>query len=222
MLTVAKGASLEAGAEINADTLASTLKDIDASKFDKTIVLAGNKLGNVLRAGSEGSLMDGGLGADKLYGGAGADTFSYSVGGGADQVFNYDYSQGDVIKIEGTVKSSSLNGKNVVLKVGNGSLTVNNVVDKMMALEINGASNVYNFNKANTTLAKAASNASALLNQQLPADDYWFDVEPDADPLGSIIDDKDMSLNTLEEFSIPFDEPRSILVDGKARKKVSG
>ena len=189
------------------------------------MTIVGNAQANTLMAASVGSYLDGSTGADKLYGNSGADTYAYSNGGGADQIFNYNYEQGDVIKIDGTVKSSSISGKNVVLKVGSGSITVSDVVDKLVTLNINGSSNVYKFDKTNATLAKAATNAVQSLNQQLPTEDYWFDVEPDDDPLGSIVEDKDMALNTLEEFSIAFDDPKTFLVDGKKlseRKKTSG
>ena len=204
---------------------ATTYKEVDASKETLAVTIVGNAQANTLMAASVGSYLDGSTGADKLYGNSGADTYAYSNGGGADQIFNYNYEQGDVIKIDGTVKSSSISGKNVVLKVGSGSITVSDVVDKLVTLNINGSSNVYKFDKTNATLAKAATNAVQSLNQQLPTEDYWFDVEPDDDPLGSIVEDKDMALNTLEEFSIAFDDPKTFLVDGKKlseRKKTSG
>ena len=86
---------------VDANDFNSKLVTLDAANDEQFVVLIGNKSGNVLRAGSEGASMDGGLGADKLYGGDGADTFSYSVGGGADQIFNYNGGQSDIVQTIG-------------------------------------------------------------------------------------------------------------------------
>ena len=109
---------------VNAADFSSKLVTLDAASDDQLVVLLGNKNANVIRAGSEGTSMDGGLGADKLYGGEGADTFGYSVGGGADQIFQFDGYQGDVVQIFGdksiTASSFKESGKNIVLNVGSG------------------------------------------------------------------------------------------------------
>ena len=200
---------------VDADDFNSKLVTLDAATDDQFVVLFGNKSGNILRAGSSGSSMDGGLGADKLYGGSGADTYSYSVGGGADQFFNYSYEQGDVVKINGTVKSSSISGKNVVLKVGSGSLTVDNAVDKMISININGTTADYRFDKNNATLAKAAANANRS-NAQLPAEAYWFidepSTDPTVDPLDQILEPENISVDTSALFDNTFDRFENELI----------
>ena len=194
---------------------ASTYKEVDASSNGNEVNIMGNAQANVIRAGSSGSSMDGGLGADKLYGGSGADTYSYSVGGGADQFFNYSYEQGDVVKINGTVKSSSISGKNVVLKVGSGSLTVDNAVDKMISININGTTADYRFDKNNATLAKAAANANRS-NAQLPAEAYWFidepSTDPTVDPLDQILEPENISVDTSALFDNTFDRFENELI----------
>ena len=179
---------------------ASTYKEVNASSATGVVNVVGNAQANVLTASSVGSYLDGGAGGDKLYGGAGADTFAYSDGGGSDQVYNYSYDQNDVISISGTIKSSSVSGKNVALKIGSGSLTLNDVVDKYIAIDVNGTTTVYKFDKNNATLAKAAANAATSINQQLPAEDYWFVddpiTDPIDDPLDQIVETKDISVDT--------------------------
>ncbi|MBQ9480252.1 MAG: hypothetical protein IJU71_11970, partial [Selenomonadaceae bacterium] len=109
---------------VDASDFNSKLVTLDASTDDQFVVLIGNKNANVMLAGSDGSSMDGGLGNDKLYGGDGADTFSYSLGGGSDQIFKYDGNQGDIVQIFGvdsiTKADFKDSGKNVVLTVASG------------------------------------------------------------------------------------------------------
>ncbi len=190
---------------IDLNDYASTVKEVNATLTANEINLIGNAQANTLRAGTGDATLDGGLGADKLIGGSGADVFMYSVGGGKDTVVGYDHEQGDVIKIDGTVKSSSVSGKNVVLNVGSGSLTVNDVVDKIISVENNGTVTDYRFNKSNATLAKAATLAAS--NAQLPSEDYWFVDEsidqPSVDPIEEIG-------GAVENNCISLDEPSAI------------
>ena len=120
----------------------SAVKEVDASLYGGAIHLIGNEQKNVLKAGTGNSTLDGSYNsttkkstADKLYGGNGSDTFVWNTSlGGADQFFNYDYAQGDIISITGGTAISKANfkesGKNVVLTVGSNKLTINDVKDK--------------------------------------------------------------------------------------------
>ena len=111
-------------------TLSNNLRDIDAYRYEYMINLFGNEKVNELRAGSSGSSLDGRGGADKLYGGAGADTYVVSVGGGNDQIFNYDGTSGDIIQVFGvdTITKDDFqdSGSNVILKVDSDRVLLNN------------------------------------------------------------------------------------------------
>ena len=208
-VTIGGGAALDDGAEIDLSDYSSTVKEINASKFGARLSIVGNANANNITIGSGGGTLYGGHStkavADKLYGGSGADVFKYATGDGNDTVFNYDYAQSDVIDVDGTVKSSSVSGKNVVLKIGSGSLTLGNVVNKLVRINIDGTDGIYKFDSKNTTLQKAAENAAKDLisidpieqnptlvsGAQFPtaADDYWFEEQDSAlhDELGEII-----------------------------------
>ena len=75
----------------------------------------------------------GGAGADILRGGAGNDTFYYADGDGKDTIL--DYAAGDVIRItKGSLKSGKASGKDVILTVGSGNMTLKNAVGKKITI----------------------------------------------------------------------------------------
>jgi len=74
------------------------------------------------------------LGADILVGGTGKDTFFYASGDGRDIIQDYEAGK-DVIRVTaGTITSKKASGKNVILTVGDGSLTLNNAVGKKLTV----------------------------------------------------------------------------------------
>ena len=117
---------------LDMETLSNNLRDIDASRYEYSINLLGNDKSNELRAGSGGSSLDGRAAADKLYGGAGADTYVVSVGGGNDQIYNYNGNEGDVIQVFGinSIRKSDFqdSGSNVMLNLGTERILINKPV----------------------------------------------------------------------------------------------
>lgn len=110
--------------------------------MDNTIL--GGKANDAITGGTGDDSIFGDKGADKLYGQAGNDTLWGGTGndalngGAGDDVFVYssgndvinDYAEGDTISLGAAISSSSLNGSDVVFKIGSGTLTVKNGKDK--------------------------------------------------------------------------------------------
>lgn len=103
----------------------SSVKTIDASRVSQAMTLTGNSSANSLTASKGGSEMIGGRGDDTLHGGNGSDTFVYASGDGND-VF-IDVTSKDKIKLtSGTIDSWSINGTDIIFKIGSGSVTAKN------------------------------------------------------------------------------------------------
>ena len=156
------------GTTINANVIASTIKELDASKSNGSIELLGNANANVLRASKDGSTMDGGLGNDKLYGGSGSDVFVYSIGGGADVVYNFDGRQGDYVVLEGVTsldsKTVKVSATKVDVTVGKGKLSFDNPNGEMKFFDASGnPSGVgYNKNKTAITIDSSAADVGTI------------------------------------------------------------
>ncbi len=138
-LTVSREADLTEDNLLDAATLSNNLKEIDASAFEGTVLLQGNRRSNILRGSSGGASMDGGRGTDNLYGGTGADTYSYHFGEGNDYVYNYNGNDGDVIRLYGVTSfdenSFHDSNENVVLTVGTNRLTLVDPTGQIVVLD---------------------------------------------------------------------------------------
>ena len=121
----------------------STATKIDGSAAEETISIVGNAQDNSIYAGKSGGTYKGGIGDDTLYsgagddmlyGGAGQDTFVYATGNGNDIIKDYREGQ-DLLKISaGMISGTMTNDGNLVLEVGSGSLTLENVLDKTIQI----------------------------------------------------------------------------------------
>ncbi len=112
----------------------------------------------------------GGTGNDTLTGGNGADTFVYASGGGKDVIT--DYSSGDKIRItSGSISRTSYSGKDVIFKIGSGTLTVKN--GKGKRITVNSSTKSYNIAElfAENNFA-TADNLSSIVENKLTATDY--------------------------------------------------
>ena len=136
------------GNEFKAADYGEAIQTINASAVTHEISITGNGLANRIIGSEEDDYIDGGAGKDtilggdgndvinggkgndNLTGGDGADTFVYKNGGGKDVITDYNYDQGDVIQIDGSVSSVKDSGTNVVFTVGKGTITVNKAAGK--------------------------------------------------------------------------------------------
>ena len=129
----------------------SKIITIDASAVTRNLKIKANALANDIFGGSGNDSINGGAGKDtisggagkdtilggtgddELYGGEGADIFVYAQGGGKDII--WDYAEEDKIKItSGSIKSAAADGKDIVYKIGSGSITVKNALNKNISL----------------------------------------------------------------------------------------
>ncbi len=96
--------------------------------------LIGGKGKDYLDGGTGNDCLRGGTGADTLVGGTGNDTFLYASGDGKDIIKDYEAGK-DVIKLtKGTITGKKAKGKDVILTVGTGSMTLKNAVGKKITL----------------------------------------------------------------------------------------
>ena len=178
---------------LKATDYASTVKKIDAIKVSTPINIIGNAQANTILGSSKAETIYGGIGndsikgaagndrlygdagADTLYGGTGADTltggdgkdvFVYSNGDGADVIADFTAGQDSIKLTSGTISSASLKGSDMVLKIGNGSLTVKNGKGK----EISVGSAIYYNNFVYDTKKTAVTLASGFSGSLKVAD----------------------------------------------------
>ena len=147
-LLVKKGISGEAWLDGSRGvTYLPSVKNIDASASNGTVILAGNEAENLIAAGRGSASLWGGSGAasDTLQGGSGHNDFFYGAGEGNDLI--EDYLAGDVIDVyQGMVHSVALEGSNFIMGIDDGSLTVTNCMDRVIDVavhEANGTAHAY-------------------------------------------------------------------------------
>jgi Ca2+-binding RTX toxin-like protein len=86
-------------------------------------VLRGGQGDDVLIGGDGNDFLSGDRGNDALTGGAGADTFNFFAGSGLDMVLDYNYAEGDRVRIEGGASYTvSQIGANTLVDLGNGDV----------------------------------------------------------------------------------------------------
>ena len=115
-------------------TVDSAINTIDASTRTTAIKITGNSLANTIY---------GGKGNDTLTGGAGNDVFIYQNGQGDDVITDYAAGKDNIRITSGSISNASLNGSDVVLKVGTGSIKVKNAKNKLITT-INSANKTTN------------------------------------------------------------------------------
>ena len=90
--------------------------------------------GNDYLAGDAGDdILYGEAGTDTLSGGAGNDTFYYASGDGDDLITDYS-SEDEIYLTSGSIDSVTLNGKDVIFKIGAGSIKLQNAKDKKITV----------------------------------------------------------------------------------------
>ena len=118
---------------------------LSGGKGDDT--LAGGNGNDKLLGGAGKDSLSGGDGKDTLTGGAGKDIFVYRAGD--DTITDYD--EEDKIKIAaGSISKTSVDGKNVIFTIGDGSLTLKDAVGKTLTI-------VDSDGKTNTSVVSGAT-----------------------------------------------------------------
>ncbi len=161
-------------------TIASAVKNVDASTRTTAVKITGNSAANSIVGGSGADsiyggagndVIKGGAGNDKLfgdagndtiYGGAGNDTFT---GGAGNDVFIYeagndviaDFASGDKISLGAAISKSSVKGSDVVFTVGKNTLTVKNGAGKSLSL-------IDSKGKSSTTIVGGSADVLTLDN----------------------------------------------------------
>lgn len=132
-----------------------SIRNLNGKAAVKRLNLTGNNQNNIIYAGKAGGVLSGLGGNDTLYGGAGKDTFVYANGGGNDVIYNYTANQ-DVIQIQsGKVDSYRMAGKEVILRIGKGSIHVKDAANKKITF-VDAKGKTY------TSIYKAAAGKNSL------------------------------------------------------------
>ena len=100
-----------------------SIQTLDASAVQHNLKVTGNAKANLILGGYEKNTLIGGGGNDTLQGGDKADVFVYKAGDGNDKIVGYEAN--DIISIaSGIVNYDVLSGDTLILKVGNGDISV--------------------------------------------------------------------------------------------------
>lgn len=152
----------------------SSVKNIYADTFTKSVTINGNANDNVIYGGAGkdvlygsggndkifgnagNDILDGGKGNDTLTGGNGSDTFFYANGDGKDVIA--DFTAKDKIYLSsGDIDSVTLSGKDVTLKIGKGSIKLQNAKNKEITVivDIGSFKETLTYNFINNKLVSA-------------------------------------------------------------------
>ncbi|MBR4903770.1 MAG: calcium-binding protein, partial [Selenomonadaceae bacterium] len=110
--------------KFEAETYVENLVTIDATAATQGVDIMGNDNSNKIIGSNGNDTLEGLGGNDTLTGGKGADVFVYYDGEGKDVIT--DYEEKDTIQIASGTAQISTSGRNVIFKVGKGSITVKN------------------------------------------------------------------------------------------------
>ena len=90
-----------------------------------------------------------------------------------------------------------MKGSNVILDIGDGSLTFKSATKKEFAIiDADGVESRYIFTKQNNDLESARISDS----NQLPS--YWFEQEMQSDPLDGILKQENIAVDFEEQFDL--------------------
>lgn len=171
------------GNSFNVEEYFSSIKTINAFRNTNNLTIKGNSNDNIIKSGNNGSRVYGQFGDDILYGGSGNDVFYYSSGDGDDVIHNYTAGKDTIYLTNGKIDNSSVNNLDVILKIGNGSITIKEGAGKKITVTENGTttSKVYgepviakgsSYNKTATTF----NVNSKYESNEIKASDYASSV----------------------------------------------
>ena len=184
---------------IDAADYVKTVKNINASKDTKAVVLKGTAAANTLRAGSGGSNLYGQKGNDILYGGKGTDVFWYANGDGKDTIYNYTAGKDKIRLTSGSISKATVSGKDVILEIGAGSICVKNAKGKKITvIDANGKTTSKVYGNATASSKMLASSSFALEKESM---NYVSASSQMLDNVAGIPAALDSSLATVKDVS---------------------
>ena len=172
LLTVGSDATLGSVNTLKLKDYGITLKELDASAYSTTglHLIASPGKSNILRAGGAASTLQGNSGSDKLYGGGSSDTFVYSVGGGKDEVYNFDGAEGDEILLVNYTGTTIVASDTKVFKDTGKDITLMlNSTSKLTLKSPTGKLNVYGATINESTGAITKGSALLTYDTNLPS-----------------------------------------------------
>ena len=159
--------------DVNNITDGAKIVTIDASAVNHKLKVKGNELANKIIGGSAGGTLDGGKGtvSDTLIGGDGSDIFIYYEGDGNDVITGYDAK--DTIAIEeGVVSTIKPSREDVVLQVGDGKLTVQDVKGTHISFVEDGIEYGCLDGKRTLTISQTKNDTIATLSKNYRKDSF--------------------------------------------------
>ena len=131
---------------------------------DCSVYVIGNSKTNVLKAGSGGATLEGGIANDVLYCGDGTDALVYSKGDGNDTIYKYQSGQ-DIIQLSSdvTVSNVAVRGRTVYMYFEEGgSIKIDNAKGKAITIvDGNGETGTYTYTKNTNGLIDTDTTAAA-------------------------------------------------------------
>lgn len=210
---VSKGVKVTAGSTAAMTVTGSAYGDKLYAGNGQSAYIDGGKGNDVITGNSSDDTLIGGEGADTLEGKAGNDTFIYV--GGTDIIKDYSYGndQSDVIVIsDGTVTSSTVRGKDVVLTIGkNQTITVKNAKDATLSVVDNNGTDtrVFGYYSYGETTETIVLN-SDFVDKALTTDQYVSEI--------TTIDGSSL----VKGITFNGNDKDNVIIGGKYADKIAG
>ena len=163
---IADGKSITLNADFSGSFDAKNYKKVDGSNVSKPLTIIGSstaasnlnggKGDDFLIGGKKNDTITGGKGNDSFWGGKGKDTFIFCAADGKDTIMDYDFNEGDMLKIlqsdgkaAGSFTSSTFSKGNLKLNILGGGAVIFDDVSKGDTFNINNKTYTFNGKKLN-------------------------------------------------------------------------
>ena len=113
-------------------TMGNGVFTLDASAVRLDLNVVGNKFANKIIGSDQNDTLEGGKANDTLTGNGGSDVFVYNDGDGNDLITDYTEDE-DIIQIKGKVGKITPSGKDIIVTVGTGKISLKGSADKIIS-----------------------------------------------------------------------------------------